>query len=320
MKKANILLAVLSVCLAAGFGSAPANADNDDNSYGWQIHGGGACTGINRIDKTSSSCLEAGWDNEPQYHAGTVYWAKNLCNNLGKLVVHIDLYNLGDRHFHLHKYYSGKITRSHSWTDTRNIYCCLDKSDLCWKRQVQARNGTIWHIDTSRGHTNPDYIDVTTHQKRYNFCKDNSDYIYCRVDPKGDANKKPKGPACADDNSCNCGDHYCTAEDCDAEWDLSAPGQTDITGNHGCLDSSHSEYASSIDADDGTSQTCTITTACNHWVTYDGKVNAKKLSFSADVEDIRDHYACNGELKEGGCFSGTVVSTFIEDIQLPAPD
>ena len=84
----------------------------------------------------------------------------------------------------------------------------MNKSDLCYKQQVVPINGGIIQAYTDSG-IRTRSVDVSTHTKRYEFCRDNEDNIYCEVNPEGDAFTLPN---CEDDPSA------CTVDDCEDEY------------------------------------------------------------------------------------------------------
>ena len=147
------------------------------------------CERSYRISHSDSACLGAWWDNSPSaYCWGTKGGAKNFCSEYGNIRIKVDLIRETDYNTYLPN--SKKWRYENCVTDTREISCCVDKSDLCLKQQVEAFDGIIkqW---TGSG-TNFRDIDVSTHRKRYEFCQDNSDNIYCSNDPAGDAFDRPE--------------------------------------------------------------------------------------------------------------------------------
>ena len=65
-------------------------------------------------------------------------------------------------------------------------------------------------------------VNVGTHEKRYEFCQDNADNIYCEVDPEGDAFTEP--PNCEENPN------TCTVEDCQDAYEESDLYDTCSTG------------------------------------------------------------------------------------------
>ena len=183
------------------------------------------------------------------------------------------------------------------------------------------------HIVTSGSNWTSTWVEVSSRWKRYDFCQTNPGYVYCTANISGDVWTMPDTPRCAVDGSCNCGDHFCTEDDCDAEWDnLDAIRHHDLTTtNHGCVDSDHDRYVSTIDATNGTSQSCTITAGCgtgrliNTWddagTTMTSTTVVNVVQFTADVDDIYKHFNCSGRLRTPNC-AGTIVSTHLDEYSL----
>ena len=328
----GIALAILAAFLAAfvAIGDARADGENAGGDDNWHI--GGKCSGSHAIPHTSSTCLHAWWDNSPSAAlVSTAFGAQSHCSSYGTVVAEIRLERGTNEHFHIPD--ADKIRGSDNYRDVDNVYCCLNHSDLCWKKQVEKNDeGEISHITTpSSSILTETPVDVSTHWARYRFCQANPDYIYCTVDPEGDANTEPEGPACAEDESCNCGDHYCSAADCESQWDSSTPAsrglikEGGISDIHGCAPSNDTDYTShfsaTIDASDGTSQTCTMRVVCgvgdrrNTYVNgaWRRETTVKWVEFTADVEDVDRYYNCAGVLYKTSCGSA-VTSTHIEDI------
>ena len=184
-----------------------------------------------------------------------------------------------------------------------DAYCCFDQSDLCYKSQVEKNDsGQITRVTKSSLTLSTTLVDVSTHHKRYDFCQANPDDIYCQVDPEGDANTEPEGPACAEDSSCNCGDHHCTVGDCDWHWERSPAAATCATAGSG----DSSLYSSSIDAEDGTGQTCTLEVACEteRKLHRGGDQRIEFNTVSDSVWNIDDYRNCDGTPREDSCPQG----------------
>ena len=199
--------------------------------------------------------------------------------------------------------------------------------------QGDTHFGKIREITVSGSSYTTNWVDVSTHEKRYQYCQSKPNSIYCKNDPSGDAFTDPN-PSCEVTETCNCGDHHCTANDCTSEWDGTTPATRGLfvdsrtLDTHGCAPSTDSDYGShfsaTIDATDGTSQSCTLQVVCgssggsntyeNGTWTYTRIL--KKVQFTADVDDIDNHYNCGGVLYEDSCHSGTAVSAHIEDIEI----
>ena len=167
----------------------------------------GQCNRSDRIDKTSSTCLDAWWDNT--YNAREIgYRVKivNRCGALGNILAHIDRIAARD---------DVACTASVPWdyysdAKTRKITCCFEsESDLCWREQIEANSdGRIKKIRRDGSTWSWTYIDVSSHRLRYEFCRENPDDVYCKADPSGDANTEPPHPAA------ECDGALCTVQDC----------------------------------------------------------------------------------------------------------
>ena len=184
---------------------------------------------------------------------------------------------------------NGKEERVIRMYKIRDIACCINKSKLCFERQVEGE--WIRHVTVSGGSWSDAWVDVRTHEKRYAFCQDNPDDIYCEVDPEGDALVAPHPP--------NCGDRYCTAGDCEWRWDRS-PASDSCYYSKG-----DTRRTLSISAYDGSSQTCTIETRCNYVGTSDDgtiEIQWVENEFSAELLDFDDLDVCeNGIIEIGPC-------------------
>ena len=175
-----------------------------------------------------------------------------------------------------------------SFSKVRDITCCINHGDnLCYKDQVRKNSSNkIRHVTvTSSGHSTS-WVDVSSHSKRYNFCKSNEDYIYCEKNPSGDAFTVPF----------NCGDHYCNAGDCKWHWDRSPAGKSDK-----CRETAGYGFEFSIDATDGTSQTCTVEVQCQTGEVVNSHAVYQDNTFSAQVWDFDDLHNCDGTIQVGEC-------------------
>ena len=153
--------------------------------------------------------MHAWWDNTPPWSSGvaggSTWGAQNKCADYGAMKANIDLVNGVDQHFHMS---NGDKKRGYDRTgDIRDIACCLDKSDLCWKWSVEPQDGKIkvW----TGSNANYQWVDVSTHSERYKFCADKSDHVYCDDDPEGDAFTVPR---------VRCGSSRCNAGDCMSKY------------------------------------------------------------------------------------------------------
>ena len=294
---AAIALVVPLLVTSSVFADGPTTGTD----YYWHLDGG--CNSQYKISHKASDCLGAWWDNTPHHSSGYIFGstfgARNFCVNYGYIKAHIDRLNSGDQHFHLDH---GEKQKGHSARyDISGISCCIDKSQLCYKAQVEKDPDGKIKVWKGTG-TQFRMKSVDTHRKRFDFCKKYRYNVYCKVNPEGDAFTAPL--------AYNCGDHYCTADDCDAEYEKSDVRDPDtVWEGYGCHPSTLTNgYSSSISSTDGASQHCTIDTACRkkEFYTPDGGGLAGRwidnpTSITADIEDIDDLHNCDGELTVGSC-------------------
>ncbi len=93
-----------------------------------------SCTGSNRITDDNSDCMVSSYRNK-SWPNNNAYDAKNLCHQIGKIVVKVDIKGLVDKTWHI----SGSSTyrnTSPNANTVRGIYCCKDLGDLCNKADV----------------------------------------------------------------------------------------------------------------------------------------------------------------------------------------
>lgn len=333
--KERMFIAILAMLVAVGFHSDRTYADGTEMEANWHFEQD--CPSSYRISDSSSDCLQAGFHNGKL--GGSTYWAENICYNHGSMVAHVDGQNVADTHFHLSG--SGKVEGSNTFAHTRSISCCINRADeLCWLDQVQRHYeegdpnlGKIREVTVGSSSYTTAWVDVSTHEKRYEYCQSKPDSIYCKSDYDSDKWTDPN-PSCEVTGTCNCGDHFCTADDCTDEWDGTTPAGRGLfqdsgePDTYGCAPSTDSDYGSyfsaAIDATDGTSQTCTLEVVCGSSGgrnTYENGTWTKtrilkKVQLIADVDDIDDHFNCDGVLYEDSCHSGTAASTHLEDIEI----
>ena len=163
------------------------------------------CPETQRVDHTYATCLTGSWDNS---ESGTTYAVQNNCSSYGH--VHAMILTSGSRIKdwildidHGNEY---KITLKSG--STTGITCCFDRSDLCWKSQVEADDqGRIRQVTITSSGSDATSHYVATHQQRYDFCQAYPNDIYCDVNPSGDALTEPTGTR-------ECGGVQCTVQDC----------------------------------------------------------------------------------------------------------
>ncbi len=272
----------------------------------WNVASG--CTESQRISDSDATCMSASYSNSWSISGGGYHYSvETECGDYGTVVVHA---NRVDHVDYMANFTADNPESSgHASTKFRAFTCCLDQSDLCYKNQVEARSdGNIRSITINGSTITGTFVDVSSHQKRYDFCSENEDDIYCEVDPQGDANTDPNAECNEDtDPPCNCGDHYCKVADCNSHWDQSPAADT-------CADASwnnESAYTMTISATDGSSQTCNMTVQCMTGGVRDDGVHAEwsdGLTWSASVENFDDLRNCEGTLEDGSCANDNEVT------------
>ena len=183
-----------------------------------------------------------------------------------------------------------KQTYGYEASNIRSIDCCINHGDqLCYKWQVE-KNGAnkIRHVTVTGSGYSSRMVNVSTHKQRYNFCKSNPDYIYCEINPEGDAFTPPY----------NCGDQLLYGGDCTWHWNRSTADDT-------CHER-FNPYSMSISAEDGTSQTCTIEVKCESHIEPaisggGGYMIYELNELSAPVWDFDNLANCSGTLQVGAC-------------------
>ena len=281
--KLLMVAAAAFVALAVPAGQAVANST-------WEV--ATACGSGHRISHQNASCLSAGWDNSPGFWSGvaggSTYWVQSKCSTYGLVYASVDSPGALDDKWKLSN--GNKEDSVFLTSNVASIDCCINHGDqLCYKWQVE-KNGAnkIRHVTVTGSGYSSRMVNVSTHKQRYNFCKSNPDYIYCEINPEGDAFTSPY----------NCGDHYCTVGDCTWHWNRSTADDT-------CHER-FNPYSMSISAEDGTSQTCTIQVKCESHIEPaisggGGYMIYELNELSAPVWDFDNLANCSGTLQVGAC-------------------
>ena len=279
--KTIALVAMLAAFLAAGLTPDRARADGLGKFFD-NYHYGGRCDRWARISTSSATCLSSedeGYllDLSPSNtdSSGYAYWAKNECSDYGTIIAHNDIGGGIDHHWHLED--GEKIRITGSWDDSRAISCCIDKSDLCWKDQVEKNaSNKVRVIILHSGSYDTGHVDVSTHEQRYNLCRDGSPYedtIYCEEDPEGDAHVLPASLAgnmnywsvedlrarpCGGANqpTCSCDSRICDYFDCERNWNLNNLEREDFPK---CNKFSHLRYEDYNEE----AERCEFSVSCN---------------------------------------------------------
>ena len=95
-----------------------------------------SCGSSQRIDHDDANCLDAGWNNSTDWASNGKVWARNECPDHGTVVAKVDIKDGKDKTWYLHD--GDKKSEGTSLLNTRNVYCCADKSDLCDTSEINA--------------------------------------------------------------------------------------------------------------------------------------------------------------------------------------
>ena len=264
---------------------------------------GELCSSRYRISKSSATCLSAWWDNSPPYQFGDWGYSskgggQNHCSQYGEVGANIDAVSTTDRHLHLTN--SSKM-RYHDTFQTRDIECCINESDLCYKDQVEKHTsgqheGKIRRVIVESSGYRTAWWNVSDFNQRYSLCKLYPDNIYCKNDPEGDAQtivledtpiSELRARECGGEDQlmCTCGDRFCDYGDCKWHWDRSAAAKS------GSCSVTRSGTGVTMPAD--VTGNCRVVAWCDYgYVTYSGH--------PADLDDL---VLCNNktELKKDSC-------------------
>ena len=179
-----------------------------------------SCEKVWRISDTDATCFTSSFSN--RYTSG-YYEISGSCTNYGEMKIKIDITAATDEVMTISA--TNTAQTGNTFGRIRNIKCCLDTSDLCYKDQVEKdSNNRITSITISGSTVTATNVDVGTHEKRYDFCADNADDIYCENDPEGDAFTDPY--------SGDCGGLRCRREHCKSYF----PDSPAATGTSACTD------------------------------------------------------------------------------------
>lgn len=152
-------------------------------------------------------------------------------------------------------------------SDVVSISCCANESEICHKSQVEKNAQSRIKVYSGTG-TTYNYVNVSTYVDRYNYCADNADSLYCENNPEGDA----FAPL-------TCGDHDCTASDCDDGWD-------DSDASDDCTDPTFSVGVG--DLGDGAGGWCQIDTKTTCTYPNGGTIGFSGHRFYvSDMADLR---------------------------------
>ena len=235
----------------------------------------------------NASCLHGWWDNTPPVSTGVVggstWGMQNRCGDWGSVYGRVKVeYNTWDYRERGYLMENWDKKRGYSLNvDVHDIKCCPEKGELCHKSQVRALSGKIKIWDDSSN----EYVrvDVSTREKRRHFCRqgENRSGVYCRNDLSGDA---------MDGHAYNCGDHYCTVDDCEWHFEQSDAYKT-CQGYNG-----NQAPTYTISATDGSSQTCTVAARCVYSDVENsrtGAYNWGQHTMEAEVWHLDDAVNCD---------------------------
>ncbi len=98
-----------------------------------------ACGVRDRVSHRDSECLSASWHNSSTMAVNNTYSVRNMCPELGRVVVKIDLRQDMDRTLHLH---NGYERTGYTEARIRWIYCCSDLSTACNRSDLDRRDAS----------------------------------------------------------------------------------------------------------------------------------------------------------------------------------
>ena len=97
-----------------------------------------ACGIRDRVSHEDAQCLSAWWHNTSSVNLDSKYGVRNMCSDLGRVVVKIDMRHDMDRTLHL---YNGYERTAYVDGRIRGIHCCSDLSVACNRSDLDRREG-----------------------------------------------------------------------------------------------------------------------------------------------------------------------------------
>lgn len=97
-----------------------------------------ACGVRDRVSHEDAQCLSAWWHNTSSVNLDSKYGVRNMCSDLGRVVVKIDMRHDMDRTLHL---YNGYERTAYVDGRIRGIHCCSDLSVACNRSDLDRREG-----------------------------------------------------------------------------------------------------------------------------------------------------------------------------------
>lgn len=259
----------------------------------------GLCDKSFRVSHDSASCLHAWWDNTPPYEfwdfGNQAKWgAQSFCSSYGTVGVHVDVKDGTDLHTYLS---TGSKERSDADNKIRDISCCVNKGDLCYKDQVEKHTsgtnaGKIRRVIIESSGYRTAWWTVDNFNQRYQLCMTYPDNVYCKNDPEGDAQtivledtptSELRQRECGGEGQleCTCGDRLCDHGDCRWHWNKSAA----------------SDSCSVTRSGTGVTMPAYHTWECRV-VAY---CDSKYVTYSSHPAHLRNLVLCDGELKRDSC-------------------
>lgn len=182
------------------------------------------CSGLARVDVSEATCLTGAVTSETSTLGGTKYsaWAESACSAYGtiKAAIFRNQYS-AEGHFVLDD--ATRQSLNDSSVTLAAIACCWSDSALCFKDQVEPdADGMITRRSREVSTSWEQKQDVSTAWKRYNYCSESPDEIYCTVDPSGDAKTQPDLGVPEGSSLKDCKDNYALSPAATSEDDVCA--------------------------------------------------------------------------------------------------